>query len=222
VAVANKDNPQFPRLLICEGPEDKFFFERLIQIRSLPRYHIWHAGVERGAHGGNTKFAQAIETFQLERPKTFASLSKIVIAADNDESPTDSFANVCAQIDEFFGAGSAPKKALEFTKTRPPVMAMMIPRFGEKGHLEKLCGAAARDADKTIGNHVDTFMSLVKAETWNDESRLTKAWLRVDLAVRCKNDPFIPLGVLFTERRHDHLIPLHAHSSFNEIAKALS
>jgi len=222
VAESNKDKPEFPRLLVCEGPEDKFFFERLINIRNLPRYHIWHSGVRRGQRGGNTKFAEAIRLFQFERPKTFRSLNRIVIAADNDETPEESFINVCNQIDEFFGVNSAPKNPLEPTKTKPPVTVLMIPRPGKKGHLESLCNDVAREQDKRIASHVDDFMSLISAEKWNDESRFGKAWLRVDLAARCKNDPFVPLGVVFTERRHDELIPLHKHVSFNEIAKVIS
>ena len=78
-----------------------------------------------------------------------------------------------------------------------------------------------KDADATIGAHVQTFMDLVKTEKWPSPSRIGKAWLRSNLAVRCEVDPFVPLGKAFNEKRHESLIPLK-HKSFNRIADFLS
>lgn len=221
MAAPSKDKPRFPRLIICEGPEDVLFFHQLIETRNLPRCHIWHSGVRRGAKGGNTKFASAIKTFELGQPKTFRSLGSLLIAADNDDDPSASFANVCAQIEDFFGAGTAPKGPLQNSKTKPPVKVLMIPSAGTKGHLEVLCYAAADNADRTIGDHVDTFMANIGADKWGSDSRIGKAWLRANLAARCVNDPFVPLGVVFTERRHENLIPLN-HQSFDEVASVIA
>ncbi len=221
MAETNEDKPHFPRLLICEGPEDCFFFHRLIETRNLPRFHIWHTGGRKHSRGGNAKFGEAIAGFQISRPKTFASLRDIVIVADNDEAPKDNFDNVCRQIDEFFGAGSAPSKPLErTTKIKPAVSVLMIPWASLNGHLERLCVPSARDADKTIGKDVDTFMALIGAEKWNNDSRFGKAWLRTNLAVRCVVDPFVALGKVFDEDKHHQLIPVN-HSSFKDIADFL-
>jgi hypothetical protein len=157
----------------------------------------------------------------LLQPKTFHSPGAILIVADNDDTPDDSFANVCGQIEEYFGSGTAPKKPLQPTRTRPPVTVFMVPAEGADGHLELLCSFAADGADKKIAAHVDTFMSLIGADNWTSVSRVGKAWLRVDLAARCENDPFVPLGVVFTEKKHESLIPL-TNTNFDDIANVIA
>jgi len=79
---------------------------------------------------------------------------------------------------------------------------------------------AARDANRNIAGHIDTFMDLIHAERWRNESRFGKAWLRTNLAARCTRDPFIALGKVFNEARHKALIPVD-HSSFDRIADVL-
>ncbi len=49
---------RFPRLLICEGREDKFFFHHLIRTRNLPPFHIWSCS-------GNGGLANAMRTFRI-------------------------------------------------------------------------------------------------------------------------------------------------------------
>jgi hypothetical protein len=221
VADQSKDKPKFPSLLICEGPEDRFFFHRLIEVRKLPRFHIWPAGGRHADSGGYTKFAQAIAAFQIERPKTYRSLRDIIIAADNDEDPPGRFRNVCTHIERVFGSGTAPTAPLRRTlKMRPRVTALMIPWAEERGHLERLCCDAAKYSDKTVGGHIDTLMGLLHADKWT-QSRFGKAWLRTNLAARCERDPFIPLGVIFEENRYADMIPLD-HPSFQRIADFLS
>jgi hypothetical protein len=96
----------------------------------------------------------------------------------------------------------------------------MVPWTNEHGHLERMCVEAARDANKNIAMHVDTFMNLIRAEGWQNQSRFGKAWLRVNLAARCSRDPFIALGSVFAYARHNALIPID-HSSFDRIADVL-
>jgi hypothetical protein len=62
----------FPRLLICEGPEDRFFFHALIEAHALPRFHIQHAG-------GNSKFFNAISKFELENTRAYAGLQTFLL-----------------------------------------------------------------------------------------------------------------------------------------------
>jgi hypothetical protein len=213
VAAQSDDKRRFPRLLICEGPEDGFFFHRLIQARGLPKFHI-------RVSGGNSQFSQAINKFKIENTKAFRALRDIVIVADNDEGPDDRFKNVCMHIERIFGRGTAPNNPQERTITNPRVSVLMVPWTNTRGHLERLCCDSARDADKTAGKDVDDFMAVCRAERWTD-SRFGKAWLRTNLAIRCERDPFIPLGVVFEEVRNHHLIPVE-HASFKQIANFLS
>lgn len=208
------DNKQrFPRLLICEGTEDHFFFHRLIEVRGLPRFHI-------RSSGGNSQFAQAIAKFRLENPHAYNALRNIIIAADNDEVPDDRFANVCTHIERAFGLGTAPNNPQEKARTTPPVTVLMVPWTQVHGHLESLCCDAADDADRTAGARIDDFLALSGDENWTI-SRRGKAWLRTNLAVRCEPDPFVPLGRVFDEARFQHLIPV-GHASLNPVADFLA
>jgi hypothetical protein len=213
VAGPSDRKQRFPRLLICEGHEDHAFFHRLIQARGLPPFHI-------RASGGHSQFAQAIAKFRLENTKAYNALQNIVIAADNDEDPDGKFQNVCAHIEHVFGPGTAPSGPQERAKTRPYVTVLMIPWTKVHGHLEFLCWDSANNADKTAGSRIDDFLVLCGAEKWNS-TRLGKAWLRTNLAIRCEQDPFVALGHVFNEARYQHLIPVD-HSSLNDVAKFLA
>jgi hypothetical protein len=204
----------FPRLLICEGYEDHAFFHRLIEVRGLPRFHIRPSG-------GNSQFAQAIAKFRLEQPNAYNGLRHIVIAADNDEDPTEKFTNVCNHIEHVFGAGTAPNQPQQAAGTRPPVTVLMIPWTGENGHLEYLCCDSAEDADATIGSRVNDFIALCGGDDDWTVSRYGKAWLRSNLAVRCERDPFVALGSAFNNQRFQNLIPVN-HASFDRIADFLA
>lgn len=145
----------------------------------------------------------------LRSPKTFRSLTDIIIVADNDDDPKGRFQNVSAQIERIFGKGTGPsapqRRALG---TKPAITVLMIPWTDEHGHLEQLCCPAAKTADKIVGSHVDYFLGLLQADKWPSESRRGKAWLRANLAARCEHDPFIALGNVFAKDRDCALIPV--------------
>lgn len=203
-----------PRLLICEGHKDMCFFHRLIEERGLPKFHI----VEASGNGG---FFNTLSDIHLMETKRFKALRGILIVADNDDDPAGRFGSVCQQVERFFGRGTAPNAALQASRTTPPVTIMMIPWTNEHGHLEKLCVDSAESADGINAQQVDMFMGLIHAERWQSESRRGKAWLRVNLAARCVQDPFVPLGDVFLEARYRRLIPLN-HPSFTRVADELA
>ena len=206
------------RLILCEGYEDAAFFKRLIAVRGLPPAIVIEAG-------GNTVFRKALNDFKVSKTRVFNSLEKILVVADNDEDPAASFANVRTQIEQMFGNGTAPNAPLQKKVTRSPTLqieisVLMVPWTGEKGHLEKMCVEAARESNRQIGNHVDTFLDLIHAANWANESRHGKAWLRTNLAARSDRDPFVALGDVFNDPRYQPLIPVD-HPSFNPIADTL-
>jgi Protein of unknown function (DUF3226) len=206
----------FPRLMICEGFEDAWLLNKLIEARGIQRFHIQVAG-------GNTKFAGAISKFKLEQPKIFNALQDIVVVADNDDDPTASFGNACAELVKAFGNNPkmTPAKPLEPSKTKPRCSILMVPWTGMEGTLETLCVDAAKHANVTMGGHTDHFLAVIGADKWPSPTRRGKAWLRSNLAARCESDPFIPLGKVFSEAKHAGLIPL-GHGSFNQIADFLA
>ena len=94
-----------PRLLLCEGPEDVAFFQRLIETRSLPRFRIKPTGGKASTAGGNSQFGRALKALKLE-----PDVKDILIVADNDEAPDQSFANVCRQIHGEIGRASCRER----------------------------------------------------------------------------------------------------------------
>jgi hypothetical protein len=211
-AVNEDPRARFPRLLVCEGYDDKCFFHKMIHERDLPPFHIWPCR-------GNGGFSNAIRAFRANRTKQYNALRDILIVADNDDAPIASFSNVCDHIERFFG--ERPSAPLIKTKTKPAVSVLMIPWTDIHGHLEALCMESATDADRDVATHVQTFMNLLFAERWASASRRGKAWLRANLAARCDRDPFVPLAEVFKQERYSHLIPLK-HKSFDRIARVLA
>lgn len=205
---------KYPRLLVCEGAKDRWFFHQLIERRGLPRFHIVQAN-------GNGGFFNILNAINISQTKRFNALEGILIAADNNDQPDMRFRNVCQHIERLFGAGTAPSSPLEANRTKPPVTILMIPWTGVCGHLESLCVEAAESAHGIVAGQVQTFMDMVHAERWDSEARRGKAKLRINLAVRCAQDPFVPLGDVFREERHRGLIPLD-HRSFDDVAKVLA
>jgi len=200
------------KLLVCEGHADRLFFQRLIDVRSLERIHIWCAN-------GNSKFDQALSAFQLKNPKIFTKLTDIIIVADNDDSPNKRFGSVVEQINRFFGHGFAPAVPRVKGVKQPRVSILMIPWDGEEGHLERMCVEAARGSNSNLGQNIDWFLDLSGADKWAN-SRRGKAWLRTYLAAACEKDPCLPLGEVFEQAKHHSLIPVN-HSSFDRIADFL-
>src|SRR5258708_22049853 len=87
VADQSKDKPKFPRLLICEGPEDRFFFHRLIEVRNLPRFHIWPAGGRHADSGGLTKLFPTSASLQTYESQKYKSPRPILIYFGQDGDP---------------------------------------------------------------------------------------------------------------------------------------
>jgi hypothetical protein len=205
------------RLLVCEGPEDHHFFQRLIEANQIRSFCIWPAK-------GNSRFAQAIRAFQTARTSDYRAILDILIVADNDETPAsgpspNSFTKVCEQIEIVFGPGSAPRipqQKVSRTATRPSITVLMVPWTDIKGHLERVCVEAARSADQARASDVDTFMGLIHADRWNNESRYAKAWLRTNVAARSLRDPCVAIGHLFSDPRYHYLVPMN-HPSLNDI-----
>jgi hypothetical protein len=210
--------------LVCEGPEDHYFFDKLIEARRLPRFHIVDAK-------GNGNFFNSVSGFRLTRPRTVGQITRYLFVADNDENPVDRFDNMRAQIEKLFGPGTAPDARGQSKRKvgGPEITILMIPwrvepvthaHIAENGHLECLCMPSARSADAHIAASVDQFMATIGADRWNDESRYGKAWLRSNLAARCASDPFVPLGHVFEKPKHADLIPID-HMCFDQITEFL-
>ncbi len=211
-ATSSPRPPVCPRLLICEGPDDKSFLHWLIRDRRIQDFILWDAH-------GHSKFDQALRSFQINRTREYNQLTDIVFVADNDDTPQWSFDNVCDQVRTVLGPRSVPLAPQQKSAGRPAISVLMIPWTGVHGHLESLCVDAAISANTTQATKTSNYLALSGSSSWSSVSREGKAWLTANLAIRCIPDPAIPLGLLF--RKHRNLIPL-SHHSFDRIAGFLN
>jgi len=204
-----------PRLLLCEGPDDCAFFDRLIEIRNLPKFHIQSSSLNRYAPAGNAQFTTALDAIQGNR--NYDALRHILIVSDNDSDHTTKFTKVCEQIE---AAGlPRPIDPLKPVGTFPSITVMMIPLDGSEGNLESLLLDAAAHACKIVAARIETCMAVLEAEKW-PIPRKGKLWLRINLAARAP-DPFASLlTILLEKRKKRRLIPLD-HSSFLAVEKVL-
>ena len=203
---------RFPRLLLCEGPEDKYFFRKLIQSRKLPEFDIQDTSSQHDRNGGNTKFGTKLKVLRDNR-RGFSGLDHILIVSDNDTDQQTSFNAICEQLAR--NGFAVPSAILQRSNGRPTITIMMLPFADEHGNLESVCVDATRHENKTIASHADHFVALVKADEWPQEVK-QKLWLRVVLSARYQKDPFIFLGKAFSEG----LVPM-THNSFDHITDAL-
>lgn len=204
---------RYPRLLVCEGFEDKLFFEALIEARDLPRFHVWAAN-------GKDKIEEAISAYRIKPKSNYAGLSDILIVADNDDEPEARFQSIRKQVNSFFERPVAPSKPLEKgTVSHPSCTILMLPWAGVPGALETVVLQAARVPDAGVAAAVDQFLATVNADRWRSDLRKHKAWMRAILAARC-SDPGVPFGDVFGESKYRDLIPL-TDPSLNQIAEVL-
>ncbi|MCA3644026.1 MAG: hypothetical protein IOC63_19675 [Methylobacterium sp.] len=190
-------NDYTSRMIICEGLDDKCFFEKLIEARQLPKYIVSDTSSENHHTGGITKFRMALNE-KKNKPKQYNLLDTIIVAADNDDDPDGNFNLVAGQVQDFIGA--RPQRPLEFTKKRPRVAIVMIPWIDEPGTLETLIIPPIKRQYAQLSGNVDYFVDL-EGKHWDGRKRHNKAWVRVATAV-LSPDPFDPLGRIIKNQRN--------------------
>ncbi len=183
-------------ILLCEGPEDRHFFEALFRVHELPQFRILDNTSEKDRRGGITKFRSRLEGLKVKDKKRFESIRNFIIVADNDINPSANFEQVRQQIDMVF-PGKAPDRAWEKTKYSPCTAVIMIPKPNEQGNLELLCIESLRAKHREIASYVDDILSYARADLW-DTPRRGKAWLRTNLALR-SNDPCASFGEILRD-----------------------
>lgn len=208
---------RFPSMIICEGPEDVILFQTIARHLGRVNLHIEHTGRSRRMAGGNTKFDKKL--LSLRPARGFEKVSHLLIVADSDDDPEDSFSKIRTQIDSA-GFGPAPAGQFQRAGSRPSVTIAMVPPGGGVGDLEAMCAVAAKSAHASMASKVDHAMALLESPTWA-ESRRRKAWLRVFLAAAHEKDPFVPLGTAVEDQGLGALVPI-GHACFERLRDAVA
>jgi hypothetical protein len=199
------------RLIVGEGDSDAAFFKLLCEVRGINGFDI--RGVSGNASFGNfLKAAKGIAG---------ARLRSVVLVADNDETPRDSFLNIRGQIPDGWAHPNNPFEKLQRPDTPYIVVVMLpFPRIGASSHgcLESMLLQAAEPTLPAQKGCLDAFSVCVGSDGWNVTSR-DKMRLRCLMSASFRDDP--NAGLQYSLKPERGLIPL-THPHFDELADFLT
>ena len=199
-----------PPIVLCEGVEDKKFLEKLIETRHIGGFDF------HPRCGGNTIFGETLRGLRVNRK--IEERKSIIIVADNDGNPAESFIHIQQEITS---AGCIiPERPRQATQqdNMPPLYVVMIPWDDDAGCLETLCLSAAEKCNPSALKCVDGLIECVGGNTW-DVAKRGKLRMRCYLSSACKSDPNTSLQYAWS--RPEALIPIDD-SCFNRIAEYLA
>jgi hypothetical protein len=147
----------------------------------------------------------------------------VIVVADNDSNPAESFDLVQKQIRdaEKWGVPTKPREGVKLDEL-PPVSVLMLPWDDVPGSIDTICFAAAARKRPEVAACVEAFVRCVKAEGW-DVHNASKLRLRCLLSAACKDNPNtgLPRAWSTEKGRPGDLVPLDD-ECFNEIATFLA
>jgi hypothetical protein len=199
-------------LIVGEGPSDAAFCRHLCEVRSIMGFQFEYAD-------GKTNYERYLNGLQARTG--FDNLEAILIVADNDETPDDSFRNVRVQLRK--ARLPYPDRTLTIARRSANVLAvavMMIPFDGTQlfhGCLETLLLEAAGTRLGRESKCLDGYCDCIDTTRWARTS-LDKMRLRCMLAAAWPDDPNISLQWALNPKKN--LIPLD-HACFNQIVEIL-
>jgi hypothetical protein len=168
------------RAIICEGVADQAFFMRLIHDRGLPGFDILDAK-------GRTRYSEILKGLRVGSHPI--KLKAVLIVADNDDVPTQSFAKIQKQIRIATGY-PVPGRPMEIAKTagQPLVLIMMLPWTDTPGCLETLLNMIWQREQESMKVCVDEFLTCTKVTEWKIQKR-DKAAIQCFIAGSNREDP---------------------------------
>lgn len=199
------------RLIVGEGESDAAFFKFLCEVRGINGFDI------RGVSGNKSfkPFLMAVKGLVGKK------LRSIILVADNDETPDDSFENVRGQIPDDWAHPNKPLEKAHRPNTPHIVIIMLpFPKIGASSHgcLESMLLQAAEPtlADQTAC--LDTYCDCIETGLWSMTAR-DKMRLRCLMSASFPEDP--NAGLPYSLKPERGLIPL-THAYFDELADLLT
>ena len=203
------------RLLICEGPGDIAFFQKLLHVRALPALNVrCPSGTDSIGHG-KSAFGNLLSALRLEA--ALGDVSGVLLIRDSDDDPQEGFRDLEKQLEK---AGvSIPSAPLETTTDDHfgIVKVIMVPWHDRRGQLETLCLESIRGLHRAKMDCVKTAIECMGSSTWAQGPR-EKAELRMFFAGFFEEDP--NTGLQYVWKRQVQAIDLNG-SSFDQIAEAI-
>ncbi len=176
--------------IISEGPADDAFLKALIDFRRLENLKIARPRPEEAyGEGGFQRRLEGLKLSGIENHRA------IIIVADNDDTPAQSFANIQKQVHEAgdYSVPESPYQPSERGKY-PSIAVMMLPAQGREGSLDTLCLSSVNPKYSRQLKCVDEIVNCLGADesTWG-VVKLAKLRLQCLLSSICKGDPYTPL-----------------------------
>ena len=207
-------------LIICEGKADENFIKKLIEVRideyDFPQFDILNTE-------GKDNFDKKL--LSIKGNRHFENIRAILIMADSNDSPEETFKNICKQIEGIKKNYPIPSKLLEVKKVdnMPAICVMLLPNEKEAGSLETLCVEELKTKDNNIENCVNKFFACgeFKINEWNKEKQ-AKAKYASMVAVLNKDDPSKAVSYAFTSDKIKSAMLDVSHACYSDVAKRIS
>jgi hypothetical protein len=197
-------------LLLGEGLGDNAFFKYLTEVRNIPSPTIESVD-------GKDKFGSFLDGLRSQR--RFKSLKGILLVADNDDSPTQAYAAIKAQLNDIDFPSPTHPLEIARKKEMPPLAVLMLPypQVGgdDRGCLETMIIPSVESAHKKHADCVDLLMECAGVSAWESKGNRDKAKLRCILSSVYEKDP--NYGLRYCLRPKVKLIPLD-HAIFDGVA----
>ncbi len=172
-----------PWFVICEGPGDKCFLDRLLQHHGLrEQFDVAYPSAQgRGAiPKGLTTFIETSVSFQ-------ENVRGIIIVSDNDEDMAVSLKELTDGLkkEKKFKPPTAVQQ-LSRTDGLPPLAILMIP-IGQTGNLESICLPGAYQK-WGLKNALDAYLMATPANGWT-LGKQSKMRMTAMIAATCAKKP---------------------------------
>lgn len=211
--------PTQPRMILCEGPADKAFFNGLIQERRLPQFDVFCPTDAGGVGHGVTGFSQFLKALTI--PLALNSASSILVVGDCDNDPQKSFSVIQKQIQRVseygYGVPEAPLVVAD-SRDLPKIVIMMIPWVDRLGCLESICLEALSARQAELIKCVERYTQCTMTNAWEIPKK-HKMQLQCLISALSQENPGASLRVVL--QKHNTVIPLHE-SCFDQVAKFLN
>jgi hypothetical protein len=180
-------------LVICEGKDDKFFLESLMQAHGLLGFQIGHAHECNGKKGGGRSgFGPAIKG--LPGFTKYDKLRGVAIVTDNDNEKA-----VAEVITDLKNYGYSPTKSpyVGEIKDSKPLIIILIPNQEQHGTLETLCLPLLYCTWSNAKECVEDYLEHTGAVRWTNKKEIPKAKVQCIISGNYDEDPYKGLGRLF-------------------------
>lgn len=184
------------RFLLCEGDDDKGFFEALTTHLKID-FQVCHAAECNGEKiGGVTGFAKSLKGM-MPLDGFRDTLKALLLVSDNDVFD-ESFKRVQkALTDNGFTAPINHNTVGEMAGK--PVAILMIPNYNYVGDLESLCWPAICEKWPDAERCVTAFLQCSGATSWGKRSSRSKSRTRSATVGFNEEDPYKGIGHLFRQ-----------------------